>query len=108
MGRKTKLQTNQINSGSSTPSCPVICPACSGKLIIRELACQNCETEVTGEFDQPLLSKLSDEDQKFIIDFIKLNGSLKNMSKHLGMSYPTVRNKLDEIIDTLKTEDSSP
>jgi len=106
MSRKSKLQGNP-NQPSPTPECPVLCPACSGKLIIKNLSCVNCDTEVTGEFELPLLSKLSDEDQRYIIDFIKLNGSLKNMAKHLGMSYPTVRNKLDDIIELLKAEDYS-
>jgi hypothetical protein len=50
----------------------------------------------------PLLLRLSIEDQGFIIGFVRASGSLKEMAKILGLSYPTVRNKLDEIIERIK------
>ena len=44
---------------------------------------------------------MTDKDQKFVIDFIKSIGSLKDMAKNMGVSYPTVRNVLDDLIDKL-------
>ena len=52
----------------------------------------------------PLLASLSRDDQDFILDFIKASGSLKEMAALLKVSYPTVRNRLDEIIDKLKEQ----
>ncbi len=102
---KKEKKSNIKTQSASNAECPVICPACEGKLIIRHLKCESCGTDVNGEFEQPLLSKLSPDDQRYIIDFIKLNGSLKDMADHLNVSYPTVRNKFDEIIKVLKKED---
>jgi hypothetical protein len=47
------------------------------------------------------------EDQSFILEFIKSSGSLKEMARLLRLSYPTVRNRLDEIIERLKQTESS-
>ena len=78
---------------------PLHCPSCSQSLIVRNLQCVNCETLVNGHFDLPLLARLSADDQQFIIEFVKKSGSLKEMSKSLGFSYPTVRNMLNELIE---------
>lgn len=50
----------------------------------------------------PLLISLTDDDQRFIIEFVKSSGSLKEMSNHLKLSYPSVRNKLDDIIANIQ------
>jgi hypothetical protein len=50
----------------------------------------------------PALARLSVEDQDFILKFVKNSGSLKDMAKDLRLSYPTVRNLLDEIINKIK------
>ena len=81
---------------------PSICPACGNHLNVKSLICQNCKTEVQGRYDLPPLAGLSLDDQQFILDFIKASGSLKEMAGLLGLSYPTVRNRLDEIIERIK------
>ncbi|HCW14441.1 MAG TPA: hypothetical protein DGU38_03730, partial [Parabacteroides merdae] len=48
-----------------------------------------------------VLAKLTDKEHQFVIDFIKSSGSLKDMAKNMGVSYPTVRNVLDDLIDKL-------
>ena len=63
--------------------------------------CGQCDTEVCGTFELPVLAKLTDKEQQFVIDFIKSSGSLKDMAKNMGVSYPTVRNVLDDLIDKL-------
>jgi len=78
---------------------PLHCPSCSQSLIVKNLQCINCETMVNGHFVLPVLAKLSSEDQQFIIEFVKKSGSLKEMSKSLGFSYPTVRNMLNDLIE---------
>jgi hypothetical protein len=81
---------------------PTNCPACNNQLKVRKLLCQDCETEIEGVFDLPGLARLSAENQDFILQFIKSSGSLKEMAKLLKLSYPTVRNRLDEIIEHIK------
>ena len=81
---------------------PTICPACSNRLKVKSLICQQCETEIQGQYELPPLASLCPDDQAFILYFIKASGSLKEMAKLLGLSYPTVRNRLDEIIERVK------
>ncbi|MGZ4961889.1 MAG: DUF2089 family protein [Limisphaerales bacterium] len=84
---------------------PTSCPSCGGFLAVKRLHCESCETEVEGFYALPVLAGLSQEDQEFIIEFIKSSGSLKDMAGLLGVSYPTVRNRLDEIISKIKRSD---
>jgi hypothetical protein len=81
---------------------PVTCPACGDELKVETLQCDSCDTTVSGMYNLPLLASLEDEDQIFIVDFIKSSGNLKIMAKNLGLSYPTVRNLLDKIIERIK------
>jgi hypothetical protein len=50
----------------------------------------------------PVLAQLSKEDQEFALQFILFSGSLKDMANKMGVSYPTVRNRLDDLIEKLK------
>ncbi len=80
---------------------PQNCPSCDSKMKVKKLVCPNCSTEIDGLFTFPVLSALSNEDQFFIIDFIKVGGSLKDMATKMKLSYPTIRNQLDEIISRI-------
>ncbi|HZK03234.1 MAG TPA: DUF2089 family protein [Bacteroidaceae bacterium] len=80
---------------------PILCPSCNKQLRITCMNCYNCETEVKGSFALPLLARLSEADQQFILRFVKNSGSLKNMATELKLSYPTVRNLLNDIIEKL-------
>lgn len=86
---------------------PAVCPACSSQLNVKSLLCERCQTEIQGQYELPLLARLAIEEQEFIVDFIKASGSLKEMAKILGLSYPTVRNRLDEIIERIKDAEKS-
>ena len=86
---------------------PVSCPSCGGKLAVKRLCCDQCETEVEGLYSLPPLAALAPDDQEFLLQFIKASGSLKDMANLLKVSYPTVRNRLDEIIDKLKRSEAS-
>lgn len=81
---------------------PLECPACDTRLKIGRMFCEQCNTDVCGSFELSALAKLTDKEQVFIINFIKSSGSLKDMAKNMKVSYPTVRNILDELIDKLK------
>lgn len=82
---------------------PFICPSCSSALKVQSLSCLSCDTIVSGGFSLPVLSQLNQEDQAFILDFIVSSGSLKLMAEKLKLSYPSVRNKLDDIIEKIKS-----
>ena len=84
------------------PKLPVNCPSCESQLSVTELSCPECNTKVSGQYLLPLLLQISEEDQQFILDFFLSSGSLKEMANQMGKSYPTVRNKLDDIIEKIK------
>jgi hypothetical protein len=82
---------------------PTICPACRNRLKVKSLVCDRCETLIDGRYELPALASLSAEEQEFIVEFVKASGSLKEMAKILGLSYPTVRNHLDDIIERIRS-----
>ena len=77
------------------------CPACGGQLIVTEVRCEGCSTEVRGRFTPGKLATLSEEQLTFVQIFLRARGNLSEIEKVLGISYPTIRNKLDEIIKVL-------
>ena len=85
---------------------PAICPSCNSQLNVKSLICEHCQTEIQGQYELPTPVRLSVDDQSFMLEFIKASGSLKEMARLLGLSYPTVRNRLDEIIERITLSES--
>ncbi len=77
------------------------CPVCNSTLVISRLTCTECGTAIEGTFGHGLFSDLTDEERRFVELFVVARGNIKEMEKRLGVSYPTVRNKLDAIIAKL-------
>lgn len=86
------------------------CPSCSGPLQLRELYCPTCDLALRGDFAaarqaQPELTSplanLSDEQVAFLRLFIGSRGNLTEVERTLGVSYPTIRAKLDDLITAL-------
>jgi hypothetical protein len=90
-----------------SPKLPIHCPACSNTLNVSQLHCNHCETTVNGNFSLPLFLKLLPEEQEFILQFLTNSGSLKEMAKQMNNSYPTIRNKLDDLIEKIKLMQSN-
>ena len=86
---------------------PVNCPSCNASLRVSTLKCESCQTKVEGSFDLPMLAALPPDVQAFIIGFVRNSGSLKKMAKEMSLSYPTVRNRLDEVIELLNETEPS-
>jgi hypothetical protein len=82
---------------------PICCPGCLSVLKVKRFECPRCSTSVEGDFALPLLAQLPQEDQEFIVKLVKASGSLKDMAREYGVSYPTVRNRLDDLIEKIKT-----
>lgn len=80
------------------------CPICKSELKISELTCTKCLTILKGDFQGCDFCNLSEEDQDFIKVFLKAHGSIKEVEKELGISYPTVKNRLNQIISILGIE----
>jgi hypothetical protein len=70
--------------------------------MVSKLRCPNCETAISGQYPLPALLMLPPEEQNFIYQFILAGGSLKKMAQKENQSYPTVRNRLDDIIEKLQ------
>lgn len=81
---------------------PIICPSCATELKVTSLQCEACKTAITGAFQMPILLKLNESEINFVIDFVKCSGSLKVMAEKLKLSYPTVRNMLDDLINKIE------
>lgn len=83
------------------PKLPVTCPSCENGLSVTQLSCSQCGTSVSGNYALPLLLQVPEDDLNFILQFFLSSGSLKEMASQMGNSYPTVRNKLDDIIERI-------
>jgi hypothetical protein len=77
------------------------CPVCSTKLKIAKLKCNKCGTVIENEFEFSKFEYLSPEQLGFMEVFLKCRGNIKDVEKELGISYPTVRAKLDEVVSAL-------
>ncbi|HOY85265.1 MAG: DUF2089 domain-containing protein [Candidatus Cloacimonetes bacterium] len=83
------------------------CPICKHALEIRELRCPACEISYRGNFSQSWLGGLDPRQLEFVKLFIIVQGNIKEMEKRLGISYPTVKNRLAEIIRLIVNESPS-
>ncbi len=80
---------------------PKICPSCGGILRVHTMYCAACDTSIEGDYRLPALMRLSEDDLRFVHDFVLCRGSLKELASRMGLSYPTVRNRLDDVIAVL-------
>lgn len=77
------------------------CPICHSRLKVIKLQCDNCKTSVEGSFELDKFTYLTKEEKLFIEIFVKNRGNIKEIEKDLGISYPTVRRNLDQVINAL-------
>jgi hypothetical protein len=77
------------------------CPVCTKKLKVTKLHCSHCQTTIENEFEMSKFFSLEQEQLQFIEVFLKCRGNIKEVEKELSISYPTVRGKLNEIIEAL-------
>ncbi len=74
------------------------CPVCGGELEAVRLECTACHTVIEGHFALGRLSRLDDEQLRFVETFLRVRGNIKEMERELGVSYPTVRGRLDAVL----------
>lgn len=78
------------------------CPVCGRKLQVTRLSCKSCGIDITGEFDNGMaLHDLDEKEFKFMIDFVRCSGNIKEMERLYNLSYPTVKKKMDLVIEKL-------
>jgi len=94
------------------------CPSCHGALEVRELYCASCDIEIRGHFQSNAaetaaaepspLARLNSEQVAFLRLFVLSRGNLSDVERSLGVSYPTVRSKLDDLIGAFTENHETP
>ena len=79
----------------------VKCPSCGGTLTARRLECPACAISLEGAFELPAMLRLTRDQMDFVEVFVKNRGVIRDVERELGVSYPTVRAKLDEVVNAL-------
>jgi len=77
------------------------CPSCNGDLAVSKLHCHSCDIQVEGDFSLPALLRLNRAQLDFVEVFLKNRGIIREVERELGVSYPTVRARLDEVLDAI-------
>jgi hypothetical protein len=80
------------------------CPVCHGELIATQLECRHCDTKIQGRFQTGPFSSLTMEQLEFVELFVRNEGKITRLQTEMGLSYPTIRNRLHEIIRALGYE----
>ena len=90
---------------------PTRCPICQSEMEVVRLHCSSCDTSIEGRFALGQFSNLSPEQMDFVFTFVRCEGKINRMEQELELSYPTIRNRLHEVIRKLGFEpgrDESP
>jgi hypothetical protein len=77
------------------------CPVCNSGLDVTKLHCPHCNTGIEGKFAMCKFCQLPADQKAFAEVFIKCRGNIKEVEKELGISYPTVRSRLETLIESL-------
>ena len=89
---------------------PRSCPVCGDRLALTRLSCPECETELSGDFEACDFCSLDADDREMLRVFLTSRGNMKDLERHLGVSYPTARARFDKLLRKLglePTEESS-
>ncbi len=81
--------------------CLPLCPVCDSIMEVKVLECPSCEVRLEGSFTPSPLKYLGEKEEEFVMLFLQARGNIKEMERLLGISYPTVRSKLEAIIEKL-------
>ena len=83
------------------------CPVCTNELTITRLHCRSCGTALEGEFGVGRFGRLDREQMSLLESFLRSRGNLKEMERELGISYPTVRGRVDTLVRALGLSDAA-
>ena len=89
-----------------THRAPTTCPVCSTELITLRLGCPSCATELSGHFESCRYCRLDATDAQILEVFLRGRGNVRDVQAHLGVSYPTARARLGEVLDRLGFTDT--
>jgi hypothetical protein len=83
---------------------PTKCPLCGGEITVTRIYCQDCDTTIEGRFTGGPFSQLTPEQLAFVEMFVRCEGKITRMEIELDLSYPTIRNRLNEVVRALGYE----
>ena len=88
------------------------CPVCSGELAVTRLRCTSCGTTLEGEFSVGRFARLGRDQMALLESFLRSRGNLRDIERELGISYPTVRARVEALVRALgfgpRSDDDSP
>ena len=77
------------------------CPVCTSELAVTRLRCGECGTTIEGEFTVGRFGRLTREQTQVLESFLRSRGNLRDMERELGISYPTVRSRVEQLVQAL-------
>jgi len=77
------------------------CPVCEGRLQVTRLHCNTCGTTIEGEFNVGRFARLGRDQMSLLESFLRSRGNLRELERELGISYPTVRGRVESLLRTL-------
>lgn len=77
------------------------CPVCTSELAVTRLHCRSCGTTLEGDFSVGRFGRLSREQLALLESFLRSRGNLREMERELGISYPTVRGRVEALVHAL-------
>lgn len=80
------------------------CPYCGDAMAVTQMSCGHCRAAITADFPMSRLAGLPVEHQRFIEMFVLAGGNLKEIAEQVGVSYPTIRSRLDKVIEAVRGE----
>jgi hypothetical protein len=80
------------------------CPVCDAELTISRLHCETCDTTIEGRFARSAFAGLTPEQLDFVETFVRCEGKITRMEEEMALSYPTIRNRLQDVIRALGYE----
>lgn len=83
---------------------PRSCPVCGERLALTRLSCPDCETELSGNFEACEFCSLDADDREMLRVFLRSRGNMKELERHLEVSYPTARARFDRLLQRLGLE----
>ena len=84
------------------------CPVCEGELQVTRLSCTTCGTSIDGQFSVGRFGRLNREQMALLESFLRSRGNLREMERELGISYPTVRNRVEALVRALGLGEGEP
>lgn len=82
-------------------SIPRNCPVCSKEYFVKTLECNGCHTTLDGKFALGVFANLDSEQSEFVLMFLRNHGNIQKVGKELGVSYPTVKNRINKVLKAL-------